>query len=96
MAVAQSERQNELRVDCPNALRTLDVCNGGAGGGLVAVGVVMTVTWKTYKHAGRSGRGRCDGRCTIREARLGSRWHAKFGLSQKDSLSEMVKKPHGA
>ena len=34
MAVAQSERQNELRVDCPNALGMLDVCNGAAGGGI--------------------------------------------------------------
>ena len=33
MAVAQSERQNELRVDCPNTLGALDVCNEAAGWG---------------------------------------------------------------
>ena len=38
MAVVQSERHSELRVDCPNTLSTSGVCNGAAGGELVAVG----------------------------------------------------------
>ena len=34
MAVAQSERHSELRVDYPNTLSTSSVCNGAAGGGV--------------------------------------------------------------
>ena len=51
MAVAQSERHNELRVDCPDTLSTSSVCNGAAGGGVGGGRVVVTVIWKTYKHA---------------------------------------------